>query len=149
MINKVILVGNVGKDPEVRYLDGGVAVGKFPFATSETYKNKTGERIQQTEWHNLVLWRAQAEFAEKYIKKGMQLFIEGRIRSRSWEDKEGNRRYITEIYGETIRLLTRKSEVREVENDKYEQKSLSDTKDKTDNNLDDVLSNEESDDLPF
>lgn len=104
-VNKVILVGNVGKDPEVRYLEGGTAVCKFPLATSEVYKNKNGERITNTEWHNIVLWRGLAEIAEKYVKKGSQLFIEGRIRTRSYTDKDGNTRYITEITGDSMQML--------------------------------------------
>jgi len=90
-INKVILVGNVGKDPEIRYLEGGTAVCSFPLATSESYRNRDGEKITNTEWHNIVLWRGLAEIAEKYVKKGSQLYIEGRIRTRSWDDKEGNK----------------------------------------------------------
>jgi single-strand DNA-binding protein len=104
-INKVILVGNVGKDPEIRHLDSGVAVATFTLATSETYTAKNGDRITSTEWHNIVLWRGLAEVAEKYVKKGKQLYIEGRIRSRSYEDKEGQKKYITEIYGDVMKLL--------------------------------------------
>lgn len=109
-VNKVILVGNVGKDPEVRYLEGGVAVCNLPLATSETYTNKNGEKVTQTEWHNLVLWRKTAEIAEKYVHKGTQLFIEGRIRTRSWEDQDGNKRYSTEIYVDSMQMLGRKGE---------------------------------------
>lgn len=105
MINKAILVGNVGKDPEVRYLESGVAVAQFPLATSETYKDKSGNKTSKTEWHNIVLWRGLAEVAEKYVKKGNPLYIEGRIRSRSWDDKDGNRRYITEINGDVMQML--------------------------------------------
>lgn len=104
-INKVILVGNVGKDPEVRHLDTGVAVANFPLATSETYTAKNGERVTTTEWHNIVLWRGLAEVAEKYVTKGRQLYIEGRIRTRSYDDKDGNKRYITEIYGDVMQML--------------------------------------------
>lgn len=104
-VNKVILVGNVGKDPEVRHLDSGVAVANFPLATSETYTAKNGDKVTTTEWHNIVLWRGLAEVAEKYVTKGRQLYIEGRIRTRSYDDKEGNKRYITEIYGDTMQML--------------------------------------------
>ncbi len=110
MINKVILVGNVGADPDIRYLEGGVAVANLSLATSESYKNKNGEKVTQTEWHNIVLWRGLAEVAEKYVKKGMQLYIEGRIRTRSWEDKEGSKRYTTEIFADNMQMLSRKSE---------------------------------------
>ena len=104
-INKVILVGNVGKDPEIRHLDSGVAVATFTLATSETYIAKNGDRVTSTEWHNIVLWRGLAEVAEKYVRKGRQLYIEGRIRSRSYEDKDGQKRYVTEIYGDVMKLL--------------------------------------------
>ncbi len=104
-VNKVILVGNVGKDPEVRHLDSGVAVANFPLATSESYTAKNGERVTTTEWHNVVLWRGLADVAEKYVTKGRQLYIEGRIRTRSYDDKDGNKRYITEIYGDVMQML--------------------------------------------
>jgi single-strand DNA-binding protein len=109
-VNKVILVGNVGKDPEIRHLDTGVAVANFPLATSETYTAKNGEKVSTTEWHNIVLWRGLAEVAEKYVTKGRQLYIEGRIRTRSYDDKDGNKRYITEIYGDTMQMLGTKAD---------------------------------------
>ncbi len=104
-VNKVILVGNVGKDPEVRHLDSGVAVANFPLATSESYLAKNGERVTTTEWHNIVLWRGLAEVAEKYVTKGRQLYIEGRIRTRSYDDKDGVKKYVTEIYGDVMQML--------------------------------------------
>ena len=104
-VNKVILVGNVGKDPEVRHLDSGVAVANLPLATSESYIAKNGDKVTTTEWHNIVLWRGLAEVAEKYVKKGRQLYIEGRIRTRSYDDKDGNKRYITEIYADNMQML--------------------------------------------
>lgn len=106
MINKVILVGRVGKDPELRSLDNDRSVARFTLATNETYKNKSGEKITNTEWHNLVVWRGQAEFANKYLKKGAMIYVEGKIRSRSWDDKDGIKRYTTEIEVETIQLLS-------------------------------------------
>lgn len=109
-VNKVILVGNVGIDPEVRYLEGGTAVATVRLATSETYKNKNGERITQTEWHSIVLWRGLAEITEKYVKKGMQLYVEGRLRTRSWDDKEGNKRYTTEVVADSMKMLSRKDD---------------------------------------
>ena len=109
-VNKVILVGNVGKDPETRYLEGGTAVCSFPLATSETYRNRDGEKITNTEWHNVVLWRGLAEVAEKYVKKGSQLFIEGRIRTRSWDDRDGNKRYTTEIVGDNMQMLGKRTD---------------------------------------
>lgn len=109
-INKVILVGNVGKDPEVRYVDTNVPVARFPFATSETYRSRDGEKITTTEWHNIVLWRGLAEVVEKYVKKGSQLFIEGKIRTRSYDDRDGNKRYITEIIADNMQMLGRRSD---------------------------------------
>lgn len=106
MVNKVILIGNVGADPEVRYLDGGVAVANLRLATTESYKNKNGEKVDQTEWHNIVLWRGLAEIVEKYVKKGMRLYIEGRIRTRSWDDQNGAKRYTTEIYADNMQMLS-------------------------------------------
>jgi single-strand DNA-binding protein len=105
MLNKVMLIGNVGRDPEVRYLDNGVAKATFSLATSETYKNKDGSKTTQTEWHNIVLWRALAEIAEKYIKKGDRLYIEGKIHTRSYDDKDGQKKFITEITGDGLQML--------------------------------------------
>lgn len=110
MVNKVILIGNVGADPDIKYLDGGVAVARFSLATTESYKNKNGDRVDQTEWHNIVLWRNLAEIAEKFVKKGMKLYIEGRIRNRSWEDQNGVKKYMTEIQGDTMQMLSPKQE---------------------------------------
>ena len=106
-VNKVILIGNLGRDPEVRTLDGGDKVANFTLATSESYKNRDGERITQTEWHNIVLWRGLADVAEKYLAKGKQIYIEGKIRTRSWEDKDGNKRYTTEVVGDNMVMLSR------------------------------------------
>ncbi len=107
-VNKVILVGNVGKDPVVRYFDKGVAKATFPLATSEAYTNQQGETITTTEWHNIVLWRALAEVAEKTVKKGSQVYIVGKIKTRSYVDKDGNNKYITEILGDAMLLLDKK-----------------------------------------
>lgn len=110
-INKVILLGNLGKDPEVRYLEGGTAVANFTLATSENYKDKTsGERKTITEWHNVVLWRGLAEITEKYLKKGNQVYIEGKLRTRQWQDKDGNTRYTTEIVAENMQMIGRKDD---------------------------------------
>ncbi len=128
-VNKVILVGNLGKDPEVRYLDNGVAVANFSLATTESYKNKQGERVSQTEWHNIVLWRGLAEVAEKYLKKGSSVYVEGKIKNRKWEDKDGNTRYNTEILGDNMTMLGAKP-------------SSEDTSTKTN-------TQETNDDLPF
>tara|TARA_Y100000739_G_C20156186_1_gene261208 strand:+ start:93 stop:491 length:399 start_codon:yes stop_codon:yes gene_type:complete len=129
-VNKVILVGNLGKDPEVRYLDSGVAVANFSLATTENYKNKQGERVSQTEWHNIVLWRGLAEVAEKYLKKGASIYIEGKIKTRKWEDKEGITRYSTEILGDNMTMLGGKPSLQ-------------------DNNEEDNKLEDTEDDLPF
>jgi len=104
MINKVILVGNVGKDPEVKYLDNGAAFARFTLATNETYKDKEGNKTTKTEWHNIVVWRGLAEVAEKYVKKGNQLYIEGKITNRSYE-QDGATKYFTEIVGNEMKML--------------------------------------------
>ena len=108
-INKVILIGNLGKDPEVRYLDNGVAVANISLATTENYKNKEGEKVSQTEWHDVVLWRGLAEVAEKYLKKGASIYIEGKIRTSKWVDKDENNRYKTEIMADKMNMLSKSS----------------------------------------
>ena len=107
-VNRVILVGNAGKDPIVRYFDKGVAKASFPLATSEMYTNQQGETITSTEWHNIVLWRSLAEIAEKSVKKGTQVYIVGKIKTRSYVDKDGNNKYITEILADTLVVLDKK-----------------------------------------
>ena len=104
----MILIGNLGKDPEVRYLEGGIAVANFPLATTEVHKNRSGDKVESTEWHNIVLWRGLAEVAEKLLKKGMQVYVEGRLRTRTWEDKDGSKKRATEIVGENLTILGRK-----------------------------------------
>jgi len=106
-VNKVILVGNLGKDPEVRHLEGGASVASFPLATSETYNNKSGERVSNTEWHNIVVWRGLADIAGKYLKKGSKIYVEGKLRTRSWQDQEGNTRYTTEVVADNMTMLDR------------------------------------------
>ncbi len=104
-VNKVILIGNLGADPEVRYLESGSAVAKFNIATTESYTNKSGERVDNTEWHRIELWEGLAKVAEKYLKKGNQVYIEGRIRTDNWTDKEGQQRYSTTIRANSMTLL--------------------------------------------
>ena len=106
-VNKVILIGNLGKDPEVRYLDNGIAVANISLATTENYKNKEGEKVSQTEWHDIVLWRGLAEVAEKYLKKGASVYIEGKIRTSKWVDKDENNRYKTEIMADKMNMLSK------------------------------------------
>ena len=158
-VNKVILVGNVGKEPEIRYLEGGAAVCKFPMATSEVYKNRDGEKITTTEWHNIVLWRGLAEIAEKYVKKGMQIYIEGRIKTRSYNDKDGNTKYITEIVGDNMQMLGRKSDETQQNSglpesspeQKRKQPENSTNADRPDNSENGEFTTEsnDADDLPF
>jgi single-strand DNA-binding protein len=107
-INKVTLIGNVGKDPEVKHLDSNVSVANFTLATSENYTNKSGEKVTTTEWHNIVCWRGLASIAENYIRKGSQIYVDGKIRTRSYDAQDGSKRYITEIFADTIQLLGKK-----------------------------------------
>src|ERR1043165_3821852 len=109
-VNRVVLIGNLGRDPDLQYLEGNIAVAKFPLATTETYKDKTGTLVSQTEWHTIVLWRGLAELAQKYLHKGSLVYIEGRIRSRNWEDKDKNKRFSTEIVGDNLVMLDKRKE---------------------------------------
>lgn len=104
-VNKVILVGRLGRDPETRYTSGGQAVSNFSLATDESFKNKTGERQKRTEWHKIVVWGKQAEIAQQYLKKGAQIYLEGRIQSREWMDKENQKRTSFEIVATNFRML--------------------------------------------
>ena len=132
-VNKVILLGNLGKDPEVRRLDDGRGVANFSLATSETYKNKSGEKVTNTEWHNIVLWSPLADIAESYLKKGSQVYIEGKISNRSYEDKDGVKKYISEVVGREITLLGKPPEQQE----------------NAQNNPSENTNNSDEDDLPF
>jgi single-strand DNA-binding protein len=142
MVNKVILVGNVGADPEIRYVeggkDGGIPVANLNIATTENYTNKNGERISQTEWHRIVLWRGLAKVTESYVKKGMKLYIEGKLKTRSWEDKEGNKRYTTEVWAENMQMLDKKSD-----------NTIDSSKDNIKNKTPEREDNDQVDDLPF
>ena len=112
-LNKAMLIGNVGRDPEVRYLDGNsgqAKVATFTLATTERYRDRNGETRENTEWHNIVAWRNTADVVERFVKKGTQVYIEGRIRTRSWDDQSGNKRYTTEIIADTLQLLGKKSD---------------------------------------
>jgi single-strand DNA-binding protein len=104
-VNKVILIGNLGKDPEIRYTPNGRAVARFPIATSEMWTGADGNRQERTEWHNIIVWGKQGETCGQYLAKGRQVFIEGSIRSRSFDDKNGNKRYVTEIVAQRVRFL--------------------------------------------
>ncbi|MEH6304519.1 single-stranded DNA-binding protein [Olivibacter sp. CPCC 100613] len=144
-INKVILVGHLGKDPEVRHLEGNVSVASFPLATSETF-NKDGRKVEQTEWHNIVMWRGLADVAAKYLQKGKLVYIEGKLRTRSYEDREGVKRYTTEIVAENFTMLGRKSD--------FEPPSNGDKSNSTDHSNDPSsttvdFNENKDDDLPF
>src|SRR5690606_28175684 len=118
-VNKVILIGNLGKDPEVRYLESGIPVARFPLATSETFKDKnTGEKREITDWHNVVLWRGLAQVAENYLKKGMKVYVEGKLKTRSWQDENNQTKYATEIVADQMTMLSR-SEDSQLKNSNY------------------------------
>ena len=109
-VNKVILVGRLGRDPETRYTSGGQAVCNFTMATDESYRDRAGERQKRTEWHRIVLWGKLAEISQQYLKKGQLVYIEGRIQTRQWDDRDGNKRTTTEIVGNVMRMLTPRGE---------------------------------------
>lgn len=144
-VNKVILIGNLGKDPDIRRLENGSTVASFPLATSEIYTDRnSGEKKEITDWHDIVVWRGLAEIAEKYIRKGTKIYVEGKLKKRSWQDKDGNTRYSTEVVGDEITILSR--------NDAPERKSSPYTKFEDNNQLSsltDELKIDDSDDLPF
>ena len=144
-VNKVILIGNLGKEPDLQYLEGNIAVAKFPLATTETYKDKSGTLISQTEWHTVVLWRGLAELAQKYLHKGSLVYIEGRIRTRNWEDKDKNKRFSTEIVGDNLVMLDKRKD--QAENNSGGESSGHENSHTTDINYDN--GNMTKDDLPF
>ncbi len=148
-LNKVMLIGNVGRDPEVRHLANNSMVARFPMATSEKFKTKTGELQEQTEWHNIVCWRNLAELAEKYIKKGSRLYIEGRIRTNSWVDKNTQeKRYSVEIFADNVLLMDKLSD----ENKRSYDKEPNEARAKIDEIIkinDKSADSSEIDDLPF
>ena len=140
-VNKVILVGNVGRDPETRHLDKGVAVARFSLATTENYTSKTGEKVSNTEWHNIVAWRGLAEVVEKYVKKGSQLYIEGRLRTNSYE-KDSVKHYTTEINADTLQLLGKREGQAEMTNQPMQAEAVQSVNEPD-------FSQPEEDDLPF
>ena len=146
-VNKVILVGNVGKDPEVKHLDSNASVANFTLATSDHYTNKSGEKVTTTEWHNIVCWSGLANLAENYIRKGSQIYVDGKIRTRSYDAQDGSKRYITEILADTIQLLGKKGDGTSFEGNKSAQQAgVSEPPNSTN-----ASGNEdkEGDDLPF
>ena len=148
-VNKVILVGRLGKDPDVRNLENGATVANFTMATSETYKDKTtGERKEITEWHNIVLWRGLADVAAKYLHKGDMVYIEGKLRTRSWE-KEGVTRYTTEIVGDNMTMLGNKPHSGNQEYSSAPRSSATSDEAGTPSLRDKPPSESTTDDLPF
>jgi single-strand DNA-binding protein len=109
-VNRVMLIGNLGKDPDMQFLEGNIGVAKFSLATTETYKDRSGKLISQTEWHTVVLWRGLAELAQKYLHKGSLVYIEGRLKTRSWEDKDGNKKFATEVVGDNLIMLDKRTD---------------------------------------
>ena len=156
--NKVILVGNVGKDPEIRRFENNIKAS-FSLATSETYTPKGGDKVTQTEWHNIVAWRRLAELAENYIRKGSQILIEGKLRYRSYDDRDGNKKYIVEVEADTIQLLGRKQDGQgqqgaasgqSSQNNSGSYSAPSQPSGPSDNNIsEDLTGRETADDLPF
>ena len=140
-VNKVKLIGHLGKDPEVRKLDANSTIAKFSLATTEAFKTKDGNWVDQTEWHNIVMWRGLAERAERDLKKGMLIYLEGKIRTRSWEDKEGNKRYTTEVVVDSFLLLEKRNDQYQVGNIVNEEEGISPEKN--------YMDQEENDSLPF
>lgn len=105
-----MLIGNLGKDPDMQFLEGNIAVAKFSLATTESFKDRSGKLKAETEWHTVVLWRGLAELAQKYLHKGSLVFIEGRLKTRSWEDKEGNKKFATEVVGDNLIMLDKRTD---------------------------------------
>jgi len=147
MINKVILIGNLGADPEVRTLESGVMFAKLSLATNESYKDRNDEWQTITEWHNIVLWRGLAERAERQLKKGSQVFVEGKLTSRSYQDQDGNKKYITEIRANTFRLLGPKNTNDSMRTGTPEDKYAAVDKNKSKETP--VVEDDAADDLPF
>ena len=145
-VNKVILIGNLGKDPEVRHLENGATVANFPIATSETYTDRnTGQRVEITDWHDIVVWRGLAEVVEKYVKKGTKVYVEGKLKKRSWQDKEGNTRYTTEVVADELTILSsRNDQAQQSRQAPYSSQGTPDAPSK----VDDII-NKDQDDLPF
>ncbi|MAZ55539.1 MAG: single-stranded DNA-binding protein [Flavobacteriales bacterium] len=150
-MNKVILIGNLGADPEIREMNDGTKMAKFSIATSEKYTNREGQLISNTDWHNIVLWRRTAEVAEKYLKKGDSVCIEGKLKTRSWEDENGNKKYATDVQGDNMTMLgSRRDSINPESNyttnnseNSITDKKITDTSTESNTNTDSV------DNLPF
>ena len=156
-VNKVILLGNVGREPEIRHIDNNVTVASFTLATTDrAYKTQAGQVVpERTEWHNIIAWRGLADIVEKYVHKGSQLYIEGRLRTRSWDDQNGNKRYVTEIYAENIELLGRRQEGQSMTPGGYQsqpdqsQTQFNNTQQQSSGTCNDSPENQSVADLPF
>lgn len=145
-VNKVILIGNLGKDPEVRHLENGAVVANFTLATSESYTDKNGNRVENTDWHDIVVWRGLAEVVEKYVRKGHKVYIEGKLKKRSWQDKEGNTRYTTEVVAEELTMLNRLDQNESQRSAPYSNQGTPQQPSQIDN----IINKDgEDDDLPF
>lgn len=149
MINKVTLVGNLGRDPEVRRLDNGVVVAKFPVATNESYKDKSGEWQTQTEWHDVVVWRQLAERAERDLKKGKLVYIEGKLTHRKYTDQNNIDRYVTEVVGNMFRILERSERSSSPDQFPGEQDAPPSDSSSPVEPKDDSTNGDDKDDLPF
>jgi len=143
-VNKVILIGNLGRDPDLQYIEGNIPVAKFPLATTEMRKDKNGNVISETEWHTLVLWRGLAELAGKYLHKGSLVYVEGRLRTRNWEDKDKNRRFQTEVIGESLIMLDKRKD-----SEHNHQENSGNTASNLDNISFDLDNDNFNDNLPF
>lgn len=150
-LNKVMLIGRLGKDPEAYHFDSGRIKVSFPLATSDSYTNKEGNKVEETEWHNVVMWGKQAEIAEKYLRKGKLLYIEGRIKTRTWDDKDGNKRYTTEVEAATFTMLSTLEGGGQHGQDDYRGGGGNENKSRTDNRgtTPSAGGDTEVDDLPF
>ena len=148
-LNKVMLIGNLGKDPESKEMGDGTKMAKFPIATTETYKNRQGEKVSNTEWHNIVLWRGLAEVAINWLKKGDSVYIEGKLKTRSWEDENGIRKYATDIQADNLSMLGNKRDIDSQAIPNRNETNTPPTETKSDEKNITEPSNNEDDDLPF
>ena len=147
-VNKVILIGNLGADPEIRSLENGAKLGRFSIATSETYTDKvTGERRENTDWHNIVVWRNLADIAERFLKKGTKVYVEGKLKTRSWQDESGQTKYATEVVADNFTMLSGRSETQE--NTERAPYSSENTPQKPASMDPQMTNNDDTDDLPF
>ncbi|OUV54950.1 MAG: single-stranded DNA-binding protein [Flavobacteriales bacterium TMED113] len=146
-LNKVMLIGNLGKDPESREMSDGTKMAKFPIATTETYKNRQGEKVSNTEWHNIVLWRGLAEVAINWLKKGDSVYIEGKLKTRSWEDESGVKKYATDIQADNLSMLGSKREPDSFSQSQPGNQNSFEEKNQSSEKIND--SSNDDDDLPF